>query len=183
MNLPWQLGRSHRDECLEQLPILEAAMTEATNFTLSTRMNNLIKIQPRLRDKVSDPLQTSLNPTAYAAYTSANGSNPSRRFTLTLSKALPLNHKVLGICASIAEIELHATGQLHFRPYSDGTIRFTWRPEQSKHPLGNGIRPWDVVIHDRACEIYLAIVHLIPNNENLLTLTDSLNQSQLDVIL
>ena len=165
MNLPFQLGRSHREECFEQLPALEAALDEATLYAFSTRMNNLLIVQPKLRDKVSDLLQTSLNPAVYAVGTSANGSIPSRRFTMTLSKSQSLHHKVMGICAAVAEIELHATGQLHFRSYSDGATRFTWVPDRCKHLLGSGPRPWDAVVLDRAHEIYLAIVRLIPGHD------------------
>ena len=177
MNRAFQLGRSNREECFEQLPALEAALDEATRYALSARMNNLLIIQPKLRDKVSDLLQTSLNPAVYAVGTSANGSHPSRRFAMTLSKSQSLHLKVMGICAAVAEIELHATGQLHFRTYSDGATWFTWVPAHSKCLLGGGPRPWDAVVFDRAHEIYLAVVHLIPGYEQF----PSIAASQLEL--
>lgn len=181
MNRAFQLGRSRREECLVQQPTLESALNESTSYALSTRMNNLLIIQPKLRDKVSDPLQTSLSHAVYAVGTSANGSNPSRRFTMTLSKSQPLYHKVMGICAAVAEIELHATGQLHFRSYSDGATRFTWVPGHSKHLLGSGPRPWNAVVLDRALEIYLAIVHLLPGHDKFPLAAAGLYGDQLEL--
>ena len=181
MNRPFQLGRSHREECFEQLPALVAALDEATRRTFSARMNNLLTIQPKLRDKVPNSLQTSLNPAAYAVETSANGSNPSRRFVVTLSKSQSLHHKVMAICLAVAEIDLFATGQLHFRTYSDGATRFTWRTDRSKHLLGNAPHPWDEVVLDRAFEVYRAIVHLIPGHDKFPPLPARLNRGELEL--
>ena len=151
---PFQLGRSNREESEAELPTLELVLDAATSFAMSTRLNNLLTIQPKLRDTVCDRMNTSLYPSSYSVYTSANGSAPSRRFNLTVSKSLSTVDKAWAICAAVAEIELHAKGLLHYREYSDDVTRFTWVPNKTKHALASGERPWLPIVLHRALEIF-----------------------------
>ena len=154
---PFQLGRSNREESEAELPTLELVLDAATSFAMSTRLNNLLTIQPKLRESVSDSLNTSLDGSIYSVHTSANGSNPSRVFNLTLSKSLSTIEKVWAICAGVAEIELHAKGLLHHREYSDGVTRFSWVPEKTKHTLDATDKPWKPVVLNRAIDIFTSL--------------------------
>lgn len=154
MMRPFQLGRSKRQESEAELPLLEEALDLATSFAMSTKLNNLLTIQPKLRESVSDSLNTSLDGSIYSIHTSANGSNPSRVFNLTLNKSLSTIDKMWAICGAVAEIELHAKGKLHFREYSDGVTRFTWVPNKTKHTLNDIRKPWKPVVLDRARVIF-----------------------------